>query len=1033
MTTLRAILKGAGTALLVLLTTVPAFAQSQASSGAIYGRILDSTGAGVPGAAVSILAAARGFERAVVTGADGFYTALLIPPGAYDVTASLAGFQTARRTGVRVTVGSNVNLVVTLQPAGVTEEVTVVAETPIIESASSVRTSTLDEEAIANLPINGRRFQDFVTLTPTVQVEPTRGQLSLAGQRGINSNISVDGADYNQPFFGGIRGGERANFAPTIPQEAIQEFQVVAAGYTAEFGRSSGGLVNAVTKSGSNDWHASAFFLRRDKDWASQNALDQDAAFSQNQFGGSLSGPLRKDKAFFLLAYEQQAQTNPRRVEFPVLAGLTPVSTSQEAFDFYKSNEEPFEDTNDAKLFLARIDYQLNPSNRLSFRYSRGRMEALNAVSVGNSLFPNTNSALTNNGTEKDQTDTFVAQLNSTLTNRHILEVRAQYAKETRPRLSNNEEPLLTSSVGLTGTRAFLPTTQSDWRLQLATNLSWLAGQHTVKVGAEYNHVFADQTFGFNQFGAYTFTGATATVLDVLSVGGAVPNRLDSTAANYQRQIGNLTAEFATDEIAFFAQDSWRLRPNFTLNLGLRWEGAFNFTPEANNDFLIGLVKGFQFPVGRSYDPTRIADQTNQWGPRLGFSWDPWKDGRTAVRGFAGLYFARTPLLLMAGPSNNFRVPAGDLSLFLPFRDPKGVNNTIYQQFKLIGIDLNTTPLDQLPNVTPEQITQIAAALGLTPNPFLGAQTIAMANDYENPRSAQFGLGVERELLRGFTVGAEGIYVKTDHLERNINVNLSPPTLRSPTVDPAQRPFYGLPTTPRPIPQLGNTTLRESTARARYRALTFSTRLQRKWGQLSAYYTVARLEADDDNERDAGGFTYQDAFDLDPEYSDGLLDRRHAVNGNFVFFLPWGFDFASGFQYRSGRPYDARVGRDANADTTNNDRPYSAAGVPFKRNAFRNFSEKVVDFRLQKKFKVAGKHQLIVSAEVFNAFGFDNVLLGTGANFANYCANVNDASCGFSGPTNPTFAKVKGADGKYIAGSLPGAPRQWQMGLRYRF
>ena len=145
----------------------------------------------------------RGFERSLVTGADGLYTALLIPPGTYDVTASLTGFQTAKRTGVRVTVGSNINLVVTLQPAGVTEEVTVVAETPIIESASSVRTSTLDEDAIANLPINGRRFQDFVTLTPTVQVDPSRGQLSLAGQRGINSNISVDGADYNQPFFGG--------------------------------------------------------------------------------------------------------------------------------------------------------------------------------------------------------------------------------------------------------------------------------------------------------------------------------------------------------------------------------------------------------------------------------------------------------------------------------------------------------------------------------------------------------------------------------------------------------------------------------------------------------------------------------------------------------------------------------------------------------------------------------------------------------------------------------------------------------------
>ena len=520
-------------ALLFLCGAVPARAQSQASTGAITGRVLDGTGAALPGAAVVITNPARAFERSVITGPEGLFAAPLVPPGTYTVSAGLAGFQTVKRTEVRVTVGSNIPVNFTLQPSGISEEVTVVAETPLVESSASVRTATLNETDIANLPINGRRFQDFVTLTPTVQVDPSRGQLSLAGQRGINSNISVDGADYNQPFFGGIRGGERSNFAPTIPQEAIQEFQVVAAGYSAEFGRSSGGLVNAVTKSGSNDWHASAFFLRRDKDWASQNALDQDAAFSQNQFGGSLSGPLVKDKAFFLVAYEQQGQTNPRLVEFSTLKGVTPAATSEEAFNFYKGNEEPFEDTNDAKLFLARIDTQLSAKNRLSLRYTRGRMEALNAVSVGNSLFPTTNSALTNNGTEKDQTDTLVAQFNSTLTSRHLLEVRAQYAKETRPRLSNTEEPTLSTSIGTTGTRNFLPTTQADKRFQLAANLTWLAGQHQVKIGGEYNHVFADQTFGFNQFGAYTFNSATATILDVLSPGGTVANRFDDRNATY--------------------------------------------------------------------------------------------------------------------------------------------------------------------------------------------------------------------------------------------------------------------------------------------------------------------------------------------------------------------------------------------------------------------------------------------------------------------------------------------------------------------
>ena len=155
------------------------------------------------------------------------------------------------RVRLRLTVGSSLTVNQTLQVSSVAETVKVTAS-PAVETHRAVRTSTVDAEAIDNLPINGRRFQDFVTLTPTVQVDTSRGQLSFAGQRGINANVNIDGADYNQPFFGGIRGGERSNNAFTVPQESVQEFQVVAAGYSAEFGRSTGGLVNVITKSGTN-------------------------------------------------------------------------------------------------------------------------------------------------------------------------------------------------------------------------------------------------------------------------------------------------------------------------------------------------------------------------------------------------------------------------------------------------------------------------------------------------------------------------------------------------------------------------------------------------------------------------------------------------------------------------------------------------------------------------------------------------------------------------------------------------------------
>ena len=250
------------------------------------------------------------------------------------------------------------------------------------------------------------------------------------------------------------------------------------------------------------------------------------------------------------------------------------------------------------------------------------------------------------------------------------------------------------SVIGRFGTVSFLPNKQFDRRTQLAANLTWLKGTHSVKGGAEYNRVFADQTFGFNQFGRFFFSAARIRrqQLDILSVGGAIANRFDSNIVTYQRQLGNLRLEFPTQEIAFFAQDNWKLRPNLTINYGVRWEGAANPTPEANNEFMLNALRNVTFPNrGMTIDPTQIPDQWNQWGPRVGFAWDVANDGRTVVRGYSGIYYARSPALLYAAPMNNFRVPAGDLSVQLPLAVPSGnPNNTVYKQLKLIGIDLNT-------------------------------------------------------------------------------------------------------------------------------------------------------------------------------------------------------------------------------------------------------------------------------------------------------------------------------------------------------
>src|SRR5262245_55480044 len=494
-----------------------AFAQAQGSTGQITGAARDTNGAAVPGAKITATNTQTGLEQTATTNTDGVYRFVLLPPGVYNLTAEAQNFTKAELKDVLVTIGQVTDANITLGVGSVQEAVTITAEA--IQTTVSQPDAVINETAINNLPINGRRFQDFVTLTPTAQVDPQRGQISLSGQRGIyGTNINIDGVDYNQPFFGGIRGGERSNNAFTIPQESIKEFQVISSGYSAEFGRSSGGVVTVVTKSGTNDFHGSSFYLNRHRDLAKKNAFGQAAAPTQHQFGGSIGGPVIKDKAFFIGSYEQQELTNPRQVLFDRLTTFAPDAATQEAFNFYKALETPFDQTNDAIAFLGRFDYQFSEANRFNVRYSQSTNNALNANSVGNQLFPSTISALSNNGTEKDRTYSVVGQLTSFFKSNLVNELRAQYTRETRPRLANVEAPNITNQVGNVGTVSFLPTTQFDWRTQVFNNLTLISGNHSVKFGAEFNHVFVDQTFAFNQFGLFNFlTGDTRTILDILS------------------------------------------------------------------------------------------------------------------------------------------------------------------------------------------------------------------------------------------------------------------------------------------------------------------------------------------------------------------------------------------------------------------------------------------------------------------------------------------------------------------------------------
>ena len=281
------------------------FGQTQIASGVIQGTVTDPNGAVVPGASVEAKNLGTNFTKTLVTDSDGRFVFLQLPPGRYTVTVSQQGFSPLVQEDFPLSVGQAISLNLSLQVTGVAERVTISA-IPTVDTLKTESSSTLNEATVNTTPILGRKFEDLLTLTPGVSVVqgPDGDEITFGGQRGVFNNVSLDGGDYNNGFFGEQAGGQRA--AIDITLEAVQEFQVVATGATAEFGRTAGGIINVVSKSGTNDVHGSAFYFQRLK-VLTANASDGTPLtdFNRKQFGGVIGGPIKKDKAFFFVAYEQ--------------------------------------------------------------------------------------------------------------------------------------------------------------------------------------------------------------------------------------------------------------------------------------------------------------------------------------------------------------------------------------------------------------------------------------------------------------------------------------------------------------------------------------------------------------------------------------------------------------------------------------------------------------------------------------------------------------------------------------------------------
>ena len=961
--------------LLAMLLAAPVLAQSQASTGVIEGTVQDQTGAVLPGATVTLRQIESNFERIVISDGAGRFRARLLPVGPYELKAELQGFKTYQR-GLLLTIGSIVTVDVLMELGEISQVVTISSDaSPLVDTQNIRPQAAVNETAIDNLPINGRDFQSFVFLTPGA-VSSSRNTVSLGGQKGIETNFQVDGADRNNPFFGGQSGGDRPPF--TFSQESVREFVVLKDGFSAEFGRSTAGLVNVVTKSGTNDWHGSAFYLYQDNSFIGDEKslrVNTDGSITENtlaapegarhQFGGSFGGPIVRDKAFFFFSTEHQDFSRPLFVEFrfddaerALIGQFIP-----QLLDF----EGDFSSTDDAQVYLGKFDLVANESNNLSFRYTFTNSEQVNGTSTGT-----TSGVIDNNGLELDQTQQLVASWNAIITPRLVNEFRFNYMYEDRPREANVSPKVnpadtagATSEVRIgfeatLGGRWFLPIPEKDDRFQFVNNLSYNFGSHDLKLGFEYNDTGVNQAFFGNGRAQYRFRdgdsgprdGSAVDEFLACFVGDAFELGRSCVINDYRQRFGDGIFNDRVSEPAFFIQDDWKVTPQLTLNLGLRWEGQYNPSNDRPNR---------DYPAYAE----KIVDDKDNFAPRLGFAWDPVGEGRTVIRGSAGIFYGRTPMLLYS----NSLVVNGDVAGDVELRLRRG-------QIPGFGTDG-----ESFPGFSPifTNLAAAAAARGIaapTQGTFPGADVHLHALDFNNPETYRFTFALEQELGSNWAFNFSYTHAATKFRQMRRDINLFPG--KQPD-RPDGRLVYGRPFSPdRPFTDIttGRISFVESTSYSNYDALIFgiNKRFSERF-QFQANYTLGYNDALEDNERDATTIHPTDPDNLRADYSRSNLDVRHNLVLNGVIDLPGNFQVSGIVVLNSGSPWNATTGFDDNGDGTSNDRPF-IDGRLVARNAFEQDKFTNVDFRVTKRLAIGETTEAAAFVEFFNLFNAHNFRVG---------------------------------------------------------
>ena len=929
-----------------------ASAQSQATTGNIEGRVVDTNGAAVANVTVTAKNQDTGLEKNAATTEDGNFVLPFLPPGNYTVTTAAGqGFGASTYENVRVTVGAKNTLEIALSASGAVNVVDVSVEGQGVETTRTSISSTVDERRVINLPTNGRNFLDFVTLTPGIVRDPTRqGDLAVGGQKGTLNSLQIDGTSSDNTFFGQSTGRTGSGRPPSqFSVDTVKEFQVNQNGFSAEFGRAAGAVINVVTKSGTNRFTGSAFEYFRDESLNARNpflvaANRRRPAGQINQFGGTFGGPIRRDRIFFFGAYEGQRSNLPNPV---VLRSLPFAPASVQTL--LAPKVASYNINRQQNVFLIKTDFNINDRNQVWVRFNQQNF-------VGTNLeFSGINSALEHSGNTNVTTSTLSSSWTSTLSAKFFNEFRFQFSRDREPGLANSNDPevAVTANAGgfndgtfFFGRNSFSPRETTITRYQFVNNQSYIAGNHAIKYGAD---LLFDRIFNFFP-GLF---GGTYTFPSYASLAAGTPSRFRQSFAGAGTTGG--TTNPNNSEYGFFVQDDWRVRPKLTLNLGLRYDYQNIAKPPIQNPNPALLAAGFD----TGFQPK----DRNNLAPRFGVAYA--FDEKTVLRGGYGLFYARTTAIL---------------------------TGTAHSQngIQVVAIDINCITSPTLCPTYPNVFAAVPTGATRAPvNLFL------FDKNYKQPFTQQARLQFEREIFANTNVSVQYTLFRGSDLTRTRNANLSAPVATTVAIfngtTPTTETFtFQRFSNPRPIPTFQRISLFESTAKSFYQGLTIE--LNRRFAnrlQFNTSYTLSKAKDDKPDQTSVVPGTGDDAkiaenqFDLSGEYGRSDLDVRHRFifspvyeTGTFrysenkiVRALLSDYIFTGIFTAQSGIAYSALVTGDPNGDGI-----FSTDRVPgTRRNEFSTPAIYQVDMRVGRVIRFGERYRLSLFVEGFNIFNRANV------------------------------------------------------------